>query len=272
MQKYLYISLLFIFGWQLPAGASVVVQGDSLRPLLQLDIRAVFATTDPLGNLYIITPESAIEKYAPDGRLLTRYTQNRYGMPAYLDVSNPLKVLVWYADFRTVVWLDRSLTSIGELNLIDAGYPEVRTVSTAQDGNLWLYDEVGFRLRKIGADGRQLFESQHLNLLFPQTLQISCIRENEIGVLAAEASTGALQFDSYAQFIRTTGLTGITQFQIRGQEAYFIRNQLLCTYSLAPLPLPESCSPIPEGATRVWLGAGTVILERNTQIEVYSKK
>jgi len=268
------MNLLFCFPTLLlaffsPGLIAAQAPGDSLRQVLSLAVRADFAVTDPLGNLYLISPEMAVEKYAPDGRLLTRYTQNRLGMPALLDVTNPLKVLVWYADFRTVVWLDRSLTTLGELNLIDAGYPEVRAVGAAQDGNLWLYDEAGFRLRKIGADGRPLFESQDMNLLFDETLQISCIRENETGVLVAEARYGALQFDPYGQYARSVAMPGVRQFVLKGREAFFIRDSQLCARALAIPPPPEHCRPFPPAADRVWLGDGTVILARDGRLEVW---
>ncbi len=252
-----------------PKFATAQASGDSLRPVLSLAVRADFAVTDPLGNLYIISPEMAVEKYAPDGRLLTRYTQNRLGMPALLDVTNPLKVLVWYADFRTVVWLDRSLTTLGELNLIDAGYPEVRTVAAAQDGNLWLYDEAGFRLRKIGADGKPLFESQDMNLLFDQTLQISCIRENETGVLVAEARYGILQFDPYGQYARTVALSGVKQFVLKGREVFYIRDHQHCARALTIPPPPEHCRDFPPTADRAWLGDGAVILMWDRRLEVW---
>jgi hypothetical protein len=258
----------FLLAFFSPGLVAAQAPDDSLRLAWSLAVRADFAVTDPLGNLYIITPEMAVEKYAPDGRLLTRYTQNRLGMPAALDVTNPLKVLVWYADFRTVVWLDRSLTTLGELNLIDAGYPEVRTVGAAQDGNLWLYDEAGFRLRKIGADGRPLFESQDMNLLFDQTLQISCIRENENGVLVAEARYGALQFDPYGQYARTVALTGVQQFVLKGREVCYFRDRRRCARALAIPPQPEHCQAFPP-ADRAWLGDGTVILARDGRLEVW---
>ncbi|MGI9159321.1 MAG: hypothetical protein ACR2K1_06180 [Saprospiraceae bacterium] len=252
-----------------PSLVTAQAPDDSLRQVLSLAVRADFAVTDPLGNLYVISPEMAVEKYAPDGRLLTRYTQNRLGRPALLDVTNPLKVLVWYADFRTVVWLDRSLTSLGELNLIDAGYPEVRTVGAAQDGSLWLYDEAGFRLRKISADGRPLFESQDMNLLFDQTLQISGIRENETGVLVAEARYGALQFDPYGQYARAVTLPGVKQFVLKGREVLFIREHRLCARALSFPPTPEHCRAFPPTADRVWLGDGTVILARDGRLEIW---
>ncbi len=62
---------------------------DSFSLLLNLPVQARFATADNLGHLYLITATNAVEKYAPDGRLLTRYSNNRLGWAAGLVSSRP---------------------------------------------------------------------------------------------------------------------------------------------------------------------------------------
>lgn len=196
---------------------------DTFRLLQMLPVKATFAAADNLSNIYLITPGNAVEKYAPDGRLLTRYTNNRLGQAARLDVSNPLKVLVWYADFRTAVFLDRSLTELGELNLISAGYPEVRTVAAAQDGNLWVYDEVNFRLVKIAPEGGQRYESQGLNLLSPTPDRPSCLRENNDRVFLADSTQGVFVFDLFAQFDRFfVPLHPVRDFEIIDNQIHYL--------------------------------------------------
>ncbi|MBK7937108.1 MAG: hypothetical protein IPJ82_08420 [Lewinellaceae bacterium] len=176
--------------------------GDSLIRLHALSVNARYATADNLSNIYLIAADNAIEKYSSDGRLLTRYTNKRLGQAASIDVSNPLKVLVWYPDFRMAVFLDRSLTVLGELNLISAGYPEVRSLAAARDGNIWIYDEVRFRLLKITPEGEKRFESQDLTLLEPTPRFVSCIRENNDHVYLADSTQGVFVFDVFAQFDR----------------------------------------------------------------------
>lgn len=204
---------------------SVISQApaDTLRLLYSLPVKAAFATLDNLSNLYVITPDNAIEKYAPDGRRLARYTNNRLGQAVRLDVSNPLKVLVWYADFRTALFLDRSLTDLGALNLIAAGYPEVRTVAAALDGNMWLYDEVNFRLVKITPEGGKRYESQVMNLLEPTPNRPSCIREGDDRVWMADSVQGIFAFDLFAQFDRTFAPQHpLTEFQIVDDQMHYL--------------------------------------------------
>jgi len=196
---------------------------DTLRLLQTLPVKAVFAATDNLSNVYLITPENAIEKYAPDGRRLARYSNNRLGQAARLDVSNPLKVLVWYADFRTALFLDRSLTELGNLNLITAGYPEVRAVASAQDGNLWLYDEVNFRLVKITPEGEKRYESQSMNLSEATPNRPTCLREGNARVLLADSTQGVFVFDLFAQFDRLLAPQHpVTDFQVVDNQLHYL--------------------------------------------------
>lgn len=223
MIRRLFPALFFVIACAASTTGIAQSAGDTLRPVQTLPVNARFAVTDNLGNIYLINAENAVEKYAPDGRLLTRYSSNRLGSATLLDVSNPLKVLVWYADFRTALFLDRSLTALGELNLITAGYPEVRAIAASQDGNLWLYDEVNFRLVKITPDGEKRFESQALNQLGITPGQVSCILENNDRVFMADSTQGVLIFDLFAQFDRIfTPAWPVTTFQVVDQQIHYI--------------------------------------------------
>jgi len=244
---------------------------DSLRLLDSLPIQATFATADNLGNIYVVSTQNAVEKYSPDGTLQFRYSNNRLGTAAWLDVSNPLKVLVWYADFRTVVFLNRSLTELGELNLISAGYPEVRTVAAAADGNLWLYDEVAFQLKKVTPEGQTKFESQALNLIQPERIAINCIRDKGAEVLASDVELGLLRFDVYAQFQQILPWKGIAGFALsrnllayQDQEAVHIEH--LHAVASRQLPLPASAR---QTGAHSWLAPGRLLVQNGTVLELW---
>ena len=242
---------------------------DSFQLEHSLAVTVRYATTDNLGNLYLITQQNAIEKYAPDQHLLCRYSNNRLGATTWLDVTNPLKVLIWYADFRTVVFLDRNLTQLGELNLLQKGYPEVRTVAATADGNIWLYDELAFQLKKISPSGETRFESPALNLLLPGRIQISAIRDNGLEVLASDPEQGILWFDIYAQFQRMLPWKNISSFVLGSNYlAYLSANHLhweqLEAFDSAEMPLPASAK-LPEA--QVWLARGSLLVQNGEELE-----
>lgn len=218
--------MLLIINFLIVTSLGAQGAADSIRLIQTLSVKATFAAADNLSNLYLITPENAIEKYAPDGKRLARYSNNRLGRAAWLDVSNPLKVLVWYSDFRTAVFLDRSLTDLGELNLITAGYPEVRTVAAAQDGNLWLYDEANFRLAKITPAGEKSRESQAMNLFDPTPARPTCLREGNDRIVLADSLQGVFVFDLFAQFDRVFAPQyAVNDFQIVDNQLHYMHGE-----------------------------------------------
>jgi hypothetical protein len=206
----------YLIGLFISAGifGEVCAQSDSLSLSVQRTLEAPDVATfrlDGTGNAYTLNTEGTIVKYDVKGQKRAQFSQNRFGTLKSINTQNPLKILAWYADFRTVVMLDRSLTQLGgALNLVEQGYPEVYAVAPAADGNLWAFDEVGFRLRKLDAEGNQVYESQDLNLLLDQRVAIREIIDNGEHVIAADTAQGLLVFDVFGQFQSLLPLKDLT--------------------------------------------------------------
>ena len=262
---------LLAIGVFFPQWACAQNTADTLRLVQTLPFSATNAAVDNLSNVYLITPGNAIEKYAPDGRRLARYTNNRLGKASLLDVSNPLKVLVWYADFRIAVFLDRSLTELGELNLITAGYPEVRTVAAAQDGNMWLYDEVNFRLVKITPSGEKRHESQSMNLLEPTPNRPSCLQEGNDRVWMADSIQGVFAFDFFAQFDRAyKPQQPVTEFQIVDNQMHYLSgNKIIEAHLLVRLSREVAINPEILSGKPAMLSGGKLVVLGKADTKVY---
>ncbi len=199
---------------------------DSFLLVQTLPLPATFATTDNLGNLYILGPDNALEKYNAEGRRLARYSNNRLGPATSVDAANPLKLVIWYAEFRTVVFLDRSLTELGTLLLDAAGFDLVRNVAMSFDGNLWVYDEALFKLKKISPEGLTLFETPALNQLL--TLPPTADGLKEIGnqVYLADQRQGVFVFDQYAALLTTWTDKSKDFYAVEGRQ-YFLTDTAL---------------------------------------------
>ncbi len=252
-----------------PAWAIAQPTLDTLVLHRVLPVQARFATTDNLGNIYIITPKNAIEKYSPEGQLLTRYSTNRTGIAAAIDATNPLKVIVWYADFRVVAFFDRSLTPLGEINLIHAGYPEVRTVAAAADGNLWLYDEVVFQLKKISPEGTKLAESQRLNALFAERLPIEALRDDGSQVYAFSPPQGLLCFDTYGQFRHRLPIPGAIACIAADERVTCLTERTVLVLDRLRLSERSFLLPAAEQKAYRWLGAAELLVQNGSQLEVW---
>jgi len=244
---------------------------DSCRLLFNIPRQAVYATADHLSNIYLIAADNSIEKYDSTGLRVARFTNNRLGQAASLDVTNPLKILVWFADFQTVVTLDRTLNEMGQLNLIDAGLPAVRCVAMAQDGNIWVYDDAGFRLLKISTSGIILLESQPMNMVFPKRMAATCIRDNGEMVFISDPEQGISAFDQYGFLLRTYPDLKTNRFEALQNwlvflDKDFLRFEHLNRFQALKITLPASARA---AGANVWASGTHVFVQHGDDLEVY---
>ncbi|MBP6811903.1 MAG: hypothetical protein KA138_10310 [Saprospiraceae bacterium] len=120
-----------------------------------------------------------------------------------MDASNPMKILVWYADFQTAVFLDRNMTELGRLNVAEAGWPSVSSIAMASDANLWIYDMASFKLLKITTSGVKFIESEPLSFGFHDLDDVYqrpvIIKENGERLFLCFERFGIYAFDIFGQ-------------------------------------------------------------------------
>lgn len=265
-----FIRPIFIALFLLKFGLLVGQTTDSFPPALRIAVNVRFATADHLGNIYVITARNGIEKYAPGGSLVAQYSNTRLGAPTSIDASNPLKILIWYPNFAAIVLLDRTMTELGVLNLAYTGFPEVRIIAASQDGNIWIYDELAFKLRKIAADGTPLFESPSLQQTLEHRPVPMAIRDDGNRVFMSDTVQGLLLFDVYAQYQRTVLHQPLTDFQIIGNNVVYLDAGVLNgidlrTFQTVSRTLPATVHVTPG---QVWLTTRYLMVQDDTALLV----
>src|SRR5689334_22944763 len=96
------VLLIFLLAWMVPF--TLRAQTDTLFKLEKIyrgDI--VDFTVDNLDNLYLLNSHNQIRKYDSKGDSVAVYNEvKKFGQASLVDVSNPLKILVYYRDFATI--------------------------------------------------------------------------------------------------------------------------------------------------------------------------
>lgn len=243
---------------------------DTLRLSRTLTAQATYATSDQLDNVYLITPANAIEKYDSTGRRSAFYTNKRLGAATFMDVTNPLKVLVWYPDFQTLVFLDRTLTEMGRLNFALLGYNSIRTVAVAADGNLWAFDDAISKAFKMTPEGTALFESQPLNIAFPSGFSAQRIRDNGQLVFLSDPKNGLCTLDPYANLVNTSPFVKFSDFDLNGDWLVYTDKQtLLLKNSLAHQTLSLLLPPSFATTSGWWVSRYGLLAQQGQQLELY---
>src|SRR5580698_9609822 len=76
---------------------------------------------DPLNDLYCVSASNTIIKYDSNGIKKFSYTPNYIGAIYDMDVSNPLKVLLFFKDAATIQICDNTLSPISTISLRSLG-------------------------------------------------------------------------------------------------------------------------------------------------------
>ena len=97
---------------------------------------------DELNQMYTLRQNNTITKYDKTGLELFEISDNTLGPISVLDVSNPLQILAFYKNFQIVKIFDRTLTLNSRIDLNRLNLFEIRTVASANDNRIWVFDEL----------------------------------------------------------------------------------------------------------------------------------
>jgi hypothetical protein len=201
-------------------------------------------TVDMLGNIYLLNKEGRLKKIKPNGDSIAVFNDVRnFGKLTAIDASNPLKVLLLYKDFGTVVWLDRLLQVRNKINLRQLQLFQVNTICQAFDNGIWLYDEAAARLKRIKDDGSIAQQTGDLRQQVEEAPAPSFIVDQEKLVYLYDTTKGVFIFDYYGTLQQKLSFVGWRDFQVIdhfliGRKGTTLLRYQLKTLSLKEMPLP----------------------------------
>ena len=172
-------------------------------------------STDNLGNIYLLTATNQLKKVNEKGDSISVYNDvKRYGKIYSVDASNPLKVLVYYKDFSTIIVLDRLLNVRAAIDLRKQNILQVTAVTSSYDNNIWLYDELDSKLKKIDDNGNVLLESTDFRQIFDMVPSPSVMYDRDGLLYLYDAAKGLMVFDYYGGKKNNYQLLHLSDLQI----------------------------------------------------------
>lgn len=189
---------------------------------------------DNLDNVYLFNSNNQLKKLNAYGDSVAAYNDvKRFGRATYIDVSNPLRILLYYKDFSTIVTLDRLLNVRSVIDLRKNNILQVKAIGLAYDNNIWLYDEVNSKLKKIDEFGKTLLETPDFRLLFGDAPSPESIFDRDGYVYIYDFIKGVYVFDYYGALKNKILITGWKDFRVTGKYIYGITNDTLQRYQVS---------------------------------------
>jgi hypothetical protein len=231
-------------------------------------------TVDNLGNLYLISITGQLKKIGPDGDSIAVFNNVRqYGKLYFIDVTNPLKVLLYFKDFGTIIVLDRFLNTRSTIDLRKQNLFQVKAIGQSYDNNIWVFDELESKLKRIGEDGRVLDQSADFRQLFDSTPSPQFIVDQNKQVFLYDSVKGVYLFDYYGTLKNRIRLTGWTDFTVIGDAIYGRDEGMLYRYEPGSLNLQQyQISAAMRNTKKIKITSGSLYLLRDNRLEVYTYK
>ena len=229
-KRYIILSVLFILNVFI-----ISAQADTTFKLVRVlhgDI--VDFTIDDLDNIYILNSRNQVKKINSNGDSVAVYNDvKKYGQASLLDVSNPLKLLLYYRDFGTVVALDRFLNPVNTIDLRKQNILQAKAIGQSYDNQVWVYDELENKLKKINEEGKLLLETVDFRLLFNRAPSPQKIYDQNKYVYLYDSAQSVFVFDYYGALKNRIQIKGWQSFKVTDKYIFGANNDILHRYEIS---------------------------------------
>jgi len=180
---------------------------------------------DHLGNVYLVnkwTITRLNEKFEKE----FIYNNPTVGNITYLNVFNPLNVLVYFEDYNQYVFLDNKLNpNLNEFVPANAGYYDVQLAATFDNNNLWFYDQVSDKIYKWSLTQNKVESaSLQINPLSGNVERPNYLYATLKNVYLNIPDIGILVFDNFGSYQRTIPIAGLKSFFLSNSSMVFIND------------------------------------------------
>lgn len=208
----------------------------------------IYCMPDQLGNVFALSRSGQLKKYNANLDSMGVFNEvRRYGKLYSISAENPLRSLLYFKEYRTILVLDRLMQVVNKIDIRKANIFQVQAIAQGYDNSIWVFDEQESRLKKLDENGKLLFESADLRLVFNETLSPSCLFDAAGYVYLYDAQKGLYIFDYYGALKNRIALIGWNSVQSLGKKIVGVKNGKIMVYTpgeidLKELQLPDSIS------------------------------
>jgi hypothetical protein len=197
---------------------------------LVLRLRHDQFTADNIGNIYLVKGEE-LSKYSPSGKFLVRYSNLKLGDITTIDVTNPLKILLYYRDFQQVVFLDNQLSLNSEaVSLEKLGYEQTDLVCAGSNNSFWIYNKQNNELVRFNEQAKKIVSTGNIKQVLDASISPAGMKEHNGYLYLNSPAHGIFVFDIFGAFSRIIAIRGLRDFDVDEEVIYYQKDSSLCSY------------------------------------------
>ncbi|MBI5542083.1 MAG: hypothetical protein HY951_18650 [Bacteroidia bacterium] len=211
----------------------VILNSTELNPFMQVSANADIVLNDALGNIYTVKENNLI-LYSSEGKKLYSYSNSFLGNISMVDVTDPMRILLFFKEFNKVIFLSNKLSEIGSpIELDNSGYSQVNICCTSNSGGFWIFDSQMLQLIHLNGNLEADRKGTIIQSVFnkSENIPVKLLENNDI-IYMSVPKTGLLLFDKFGVYKKLIPITEINYFQIIGDNIIYLSENKLCSYSL----------------------------------------
>jgi hypothetical protein len=227
---------------------------------------------DVLNNLYLVTAGNQLKKLNDKGDSVGAFNDvKKYGNPTFIDVNNPMKVVLYYKNYATVVILDRWLNLRNSINLRQQNIFRAKALATSYDNNIWLFDEQNTKLKKIDEEGKTLTESADWRILMEEIPSPEKLIDHNQFVYLYDPAKGFYVFDYYGTYKNNLPFLNWENVNVQASQLTGFSGKEYYSYELKSLQLKTYLLPdFFKNYNSIRAMNGKIYILKPEGIEIYS--
>lgn len=190
-----------------------------------IDFKGKALITDQTGSYYEIYSNQII-KIGKNGQRQFSYSNIILGEISSVDVSNPMKILVFFRDFSKIVILDNTLSEQGgALDLNEVSLEETSLVCTSYNNGIWYYNPLKFQLTRLEHSTKNVNISANISNILNKNIQPNFLVEFNNRLYLNDSINGVLVFDIYGTYLKTIPIFGLATFQVKEKYLLYVNQE-----------------------------------------------
>lgn len=206
------------------------------------------AFADALGNVYILNlSQTEILKYTAKGQFINRYSNLSLGKIESVDVSNPLRILLFYRQRQAIVFLDNQLSQNGQPVFLEKlGIMNASMASSSSLSNgFWIFNEPDMELYRFNSENTLQIKSGNLRWFLGDDFHPHRMAEHNSRLYISDSISGIYVFDQFGTYKKTLPLKTASLFFANEENLWFTRNGILYKYNLKKNEIYSDTLPFP---------------------------
>lgn len=186
-----------------------------------------------------------------------RYSNKLMGNISQLDVTNPLRPLIFYKDVQKLVITDNTLSKQNQqvISFEELDMYQIQCVASSKiDNGIWVYDQELLQIVKLDRTLNRVIETGNLQ----QLLNISEIAPSRMiekgGYLYVYCpNNGFLIFDIYGTFYKQITIKNISVWNVVENEILYVKERETFVYHLKDFMSEKLNTTCPKSNEIMWI-------------------